>query len=135
VMAETLVGVIEGAAHALGMSDLFIGFVVVAIVGNVAEHYSAVMFAMKNKMQLSINIAQDSSTQIALLVAPALVILSFVIGKPMDLVFHPFEIFGLGLAVLAVSLAAQDGESNWYEGVLLLSLYAIVALATYFVPA
>jgi Ca2+:H+ antiporter len=135
VAAEVLVGAVEGAAHALGMTDLFVGFIVVAIVGNAAEHFSAILFARKNQMQLAINIAKDSSTQIALLVAPLLVFFSFLIGKPMNLVFHPFEIFGLTLAVLAVAFASLDGESNWYEGVLLLALYAIVALATYFVPA
>jgi Ca2+:H+ antiporter len=135
VVAEVLVGAVEGAAHALGMTDLFVGFIVVAIVGNAAEHFSAIMFARKDQMQLAINIAKDSSVQIALLVAPVLVIFSFLIGKPMNLVFHPFELFGLALAVMAVSLASLDGESNWYEGVLLLALYAIVGLATFFVPA
>jgi len=135
VVAEILVGAVEGAAHALGMTDLFVGFIVVAIVGNAAEHFSAIMFARKDQMQLAINIAKDSSVQIALLVAPVLVIFSYFIDKPMNLVFHPFELFGLALAVLAVAFASLDGESNWYEGVLLLSLYAIVALATYFVPA
>ena len=135
VVAEVLVGAVDGAAHALGMTDLFVGFIVVAVVGNAAEHYSAVTFARKGQMQLAINIAKDSSTQIALLVAPVLVIFSFLVGRPMNLVFHAFELFGLGLAVIAVALASLDGESNWYEGVLLLALYAIVALATYFVPA
>jgi Ca2+:H+ antiporter len=133
--AEVLVGAVEGAAHALGMTDLFVGFIVVAIVGNAAEHFSAIVFARKDQMQLAINIAKDSSVQIALLVAPVLVIFSFLIGKPMTLVFHPFELFGVALAVLAVAFASLDGESNWYEGVLLLALYAIVGLATYFVPA
>ncbi len=133
--AETLVGAVEGAAHALGMTDLFVGFIVVAIIGNAAEHFSAIVFARKDQMQLAINIAKDSSVQIALLVAPVLVIFSFLIGKPMTLVFHPFELFGMALAVLAVALASLDGESNWFEGLLLLALYAIVGLATYFVPA
>ncbi|MBI3969666.1 MAG: calcium/proton exchanger [Chloroflexi bacterium] len=135
LVAETLVGAVEGAAHTLGMTDLFVGFIVVAIVGNAAEHFSAIVFAKKDQMQLAINIAKDSSVQIALLVAPVLVIFSFLLGTPMNLVFHPFELFGLALAVLAVAFASIDGESNWYEGILLLSLYAIVALATYFVPA
>lgn len=134
VVAEALVGAVEGAAHAFGMTDLFVGFIVVAIVGNAAEHFSAVLFARKNQMQLAINIAKDSSVQIALLVAPVLVIFSAVIGKPMNLVFHPFELFGLVLAVFAVSFVSVDGESNWFEGLLLLALYAIVGLTTYFVP-
>ncbi len=135
LVAETLVGAVEGAAHAMGMTDLFVGFVVVAVVGNAAEHFSAILFARRNQMQLAINIAKDSSVQIALFVAPVLVIMSFLLGTPMNLVFHPFELFGIALAVLAVTFASLDGESNWYEGVLLLALYIIVAVATYFVPA
>jgi Ca2+:H+ antiporter len=134
LVAETLVGAVEGAAHALGMTDLFVGFVVVAVVGNAAEHFSAILFARRNQMQLAINIAKDSSVQIALLVAPVLVIMSFLMGTPMNLVFHPFELFGIVLAVLAVTFASLDGESNWFEGILLLALYVIVAVATYFVP-
>lgn len=135
LVAETLVGAVEGAAQTLGLTDLFVGFVVVAVVGNAAEHFSAILFARRNQMQLAINIAKDSSVQIALLVAPLLVILSFVLGTPMNLVFHPFELFGMALGVLAVTFASLDGESNWYEGVLLLALYVIVAVATYFVPS
>ena len=134
VAAELLVGAVEGAARALGMTDLFIGFIVVAVVGNSAEHYSAIIFARKNQMQLAINIAKDSSVQIALLVAPVLVIMSWIIGRPMNLVFNPFELFGLGLAVFAVTFVSLDGESNWFEGLLLLALYLIVGTTTYFVP-
>ncbi len=134
VAAEVLVGAVSEAAHAFGMTDFFIGFVVVAVVGNAAEHYSAITFARKNQMQLAINIAKDSSVQIALLVAPALVIFSWILGRPMNLVFNPFELFGLGLAVFAVTFVSLDGESNWFEGLLLLALYVIVALATFFVP-
>ncbi len=133
--AEILVGAVEGAARAMGMTDLFVGFIVVAVVGNAAEHFSAVVFARRDQMQLAINIAKDSSVQIALLVAPVLVLFSWVLGAPMNLVFHPFELFGLALAVFAVTFVSLDGESNWYEGLLLLALYVIVALATYFVPA
>ncbi len=133
--AEILVGAVEGAARAMGMTDLFVGFIVVAVVGNAAEHFSAVVFARRDQMQLAINIAKDSSVQIALLVAPVLVLFSWVLGAPMNLVFHPFELFGLALAVFAVTFVSLDGESNWYEGLLLLALYMIVALATYFVPA
>ena len=134
VAAELLVGAVEGAARALGMTDLFIGFIVVAVVGNAAEHYSAIIFARKNQMQLAINIAKDSSVQIALLVAPVLVLMSWIIGRPMNLVFNPFELFGLGLAVFAVTFVSLDGESNWFEGLLLLALYLIVGMTTYFVP-
>jgi Ca2+:H+ antiporter len=134
VAAELLVGAVEGAARALGMTDLFIGFIVVAVVGNAAEHYSAIIFARKNQMQLAINIAKDSSVQIALLIAPVLVIMSWIIGRPMNLVFNPFELFGLALGVFAVTLVSLDGESNWFEGLLLLALYLIVGTTTYFVP-
>lgn len=134
IAAEMLVGAVEGAAAALGMTDLFIGFIVVAVVGNAAEHFSAIVFARRNQMQLAINIAKDSSVQIALLVAPVLVIMSWVIGRPMNLVFNPFELFGIGLATFAVTFVSLDGESNWFEGLLLLALYVIVGLTTYFVP-
>jgi Ca2+:H+ antiporter len=85
-------------------------------------------------MQLAINIAKDSSVQIALLIAPVLVIMSWIIGRPMNLVFNPFELFGLALGVFAVTLVSLDGESNWFEGLLLLALYLIVGTTTYFVP-
>ena len=133
--AEILVGAVGGAARAMGMTDLIEGFIVVAVVGNAAEHFSAVVFARRGQMQLAINIAKDSSLQSALLAAPVLVLFSWVLGTPMNLVFHPFELLGLALAVFAVTFVSLDGESNWYEGLLVLALRVIVALATYFVPA
>jgi len=133
--AEILVGAVGGAARAMGMTDLIEGFIVVAVVGNAAEHFSAVVFARRGQMQLAINIARDSSLQSALLAAPVLVLFSWVLGIPMNLVFHPFELFGLALAVFAVTFVSLDGESNWYEGLLVRARYVIVALATYFVPA
>jgi Ca2+:H+ antiporter len=134
VAAEVLVGSVEQAAHLVGWNDLFVGMIVVAIVGNAAEHFSAVLVARRGNIQLAVNIASASSVQIALLVAPVLVLLSWLFGAPMNLVFHPFELFGIALAVGALALAAVDGESNWYEGVLLLAVYALLGTAVYFVP-
>jgi Ca2+:H+ antiporter len=134
VAAEVLVGSVEEASHLVGWNDLFVGMIVVAIVGNAAEHFSAVVVARRGNIQLALNIASASSVQIALLVAPVLVLLSWLFGTPMNLVFHPFELFGIALAVAALALVANDGESNWYEGVLLLAVYALLGIAVYFVP-
>lgn len=132
--AEILVGSIETTAHTIGLNDLFVGMIVIAIVGNAAEHFSAVLVARDGNMQLAINIAKESSIQIALFVAPVLVLLSWLFGAPMTLVFHPFELFGIALAVGAVALVSMDGETNWFEGALLLAVYALLAIAVYFVP-
>jgi len=106
---------------------------VVAIVGNAAEHWIAVSVAVKDKMDLAVNIAVGSSAQIALFVAPVLVLASFVFGpSPMALVFNGYELGGLLFAVLVANLVTQDGESNWFEGVQLLSLYAVLGLVFYF---
>jgi Ca2+:H+ antiporter len=134
VAAEVLVGSVEQAAHLVGWNDLFVGMIVVAIVGNAAEHFSAVLVARRGNIQLALNIATASSVQIALLVGPVLVLLSWLFGAPMNLVFHPFELFGIALAVAAVALVSVDGESNWYEGFLLLAVYALLGIAVYFVP-
>ncbi len=122
------------AAAQLGMSDIFLGVFVVAVVGNAAEHSTAVLVAMKNKMDLAVNIAVGSSLQIALLVAPVLVFLSYAFGQPLDLLFTTFEIAAIALSVGVVSLIAIDGEANWMEGVLLLAVYAILGLAFYTLP-
>ncbi len=134
VMSEMLVGSIEHAAAALGMSDLFVGVILVAIIGNAAEHSTAVLVARKNKMDLAVNIAVGSSLQIALFVAPVLVFAGYAFGKPMDLLFSPFEVVAIALAVLVVGNIASDGESNWMEGAQLLAVYLILALAFYFLP-
>lgn len=133
-MSELLVGAVEPASHALGLTQVFVGVIVVAIVGNAAEHSTAVLVAMKNQMDLAYHIAVGSSMQIALFVAPALVFLSYAIGRPMNLLFTSFEVVTVGLAVLIVSLVAVDGESNWMEGVLLLAVYLIFAIAFFFLP-
>jgi Ca2+:H+ antiporter len=133
LMSEILVGSIEEASHAVGLSEFFIGVIVVAIVGNAAEHWVAVLVAMKNKMDLSINIAIGSSAQVALFVAPILVLASFFIGPhPLALVFNGFELGAILLAVLIANYVTQDGESTWFEGIQLLAVYVVFGLAFYF---
>ncbi|MBI3652962.1 MAG: calcium/proton exchanger [Acidobacteria bacterium] len=133
-MSELLVEAVEPASKALGMTEIFVGVIVVAIIGNAAENSSAILMALKNKMDLSYHIAVGSSMQIALFVAPVLVFLSYAIGKPMDLLFTNFEVISVGLAVMIVGQVASDGESNWMEGVLLLAVYVILAMAFFFLP-
>jgi Ca2+:H+ antiporter len=135
IEAEILVKGLEPALAQLGMTELFAGVVVVALVGNAAEHYSAIAAAARNDMTLAIEISIGSSAQIALMVAPLLVLTSHAFGAPMSLVFNPFEIAAIGLSVATVSLVAIDGESNWLEGLQLLGLYVILSAAFYFIPA
>ncbi|HKH41038.1 MAG TPA: calcium/proton exchanger [Solirubrobacterales bacterium] len=133
VMSEILVGSIEAASDSIGLSEFFIGVIVVAIVGNAAEHWVAVLVAIKDKMDLSVNIAIGSSAQVAMFVAPVLVLLSFVIGPgPMPLVFNGFEIAAIALGVLVAYQVTNEGESTWFEGVQLLALYMIIGLTFYF---
>jgi Ca2+:H+ antiporter len=133
LMSEILVGSIEEASHAIGLSEFFVGAFVVAIVGNAAEHWVAVLVAHKDKMDLAVNISIGSSAQIALFVAPLLVLGSFFIGPhPMPLVFNGFEIAGLVIAVITAQILTSDGESTWFEGVQLLALYAVIGTAFYF---
>jgi Ca2+:H+ antiporter len=133
LMSEVLVGSITEASHSIGLSEFFIGAIVVAIVGNAAEHWVAVLVAMKDKMDLAVNIAIGSSAQVALFVAPALVLASFVLGPhPMALVFNGFELGAILIAILIANYATQDGESTWFEGVQLLAVYFVFGLAFYF---
>jgi Ca2+:H+ antiporter len=133
LMSEVLVGSISEASHAIGLSEFFVGVIVVAIVGNAAEHWVAVLVAMKNKMDLAVNIAIGSSAQIALFVAPVLVLASFFIGPyPLALVFNGFELGAILLAILIANYVTQDGESTWFEGVQLLAVYFVFGLAFYF---
>ena len=132
VMSETLVQSLEAAVKVLGWSDIFVGVILVPIIGNAAEHLTAVGVARKNQADLALGIALGSSTQIALFVAPVLVFASLLFARPMDLLFNPFELVAVGLAVLIVNLIAQDGESTWYEGAQLLLAYAIIAAAFFF---
>jgi Ca2+:H+ antiporter len=133
LMSEILVGSIEDASDAIGLSNFFVGLIVVAIVGNAAEHWVAVYFAIRDKMDLSVNIAIGSSAQIALFVAPVLVLLSFVVGpNPMALVFNGYELGAVLLALLIANLVIADGESTWYEGLQLLAVYAVLGVAFFF---
>jgi Ca2+:H+ antiporter len=130
LMSEILVGSISEASDSIGLSEFFVGVIVVAIVGNAAEHWVAVLMALKNKMDLSVNIAIGSSAQIALFAAPLLVIASFFIGpEPMPLVFNGFELGAVLLAILIANYVTQEGESTWFEGVQLLAVYLILAIA------
>jgi Ca2+:H+ antiporter len=134
-MSEILVGSVSHAAETFGMTQVFVGVIVVAIVGNAAEHSTAILVAMKNRMDLSLSIAIGSSVQIALFVAPLLVILSRFIGpRPMDLIFTPAEVLAIALSVIITEQITGDGESNWLEGVLLLAVYLILGIVFYFLP-
>ncbi|MBI3951067.1 MAG: calcium/proton exchanger [Acidobacteria bacterium] len=134
LMSEFLVGAVEHTAGAFGMTEVFVGVILVAIIGNAAEHSTAVLVAAKNQMDLAMNIAIGSSIQVALFVAPVLVFVSYLFGQPMDLIFTTFEVVSVVLAVGIVGLIAMDGESNWMEGVQLLAVYFILAMAFYFLP-
>ncbi len=130
LMSEILVGSISEASESVGLSEFFIGVIVVAIVGNAAEHWVAVLVAFKGKMDLAVNIAIGSSAQVALFVAPVLVFASFVIGpSPLALVFNGFELGAILLAALIANAVTQEGESTWFEGVLLLAVYAVFGIA------
>ncbi|MET0621997.1 MAG: calcium/proton exchanger [Pyrinomonadaceae bacterium] len=135
-MSEILVGAAEGTGKALGMSDIFIGIVLVAVVGGAAESGSAIAMARKNKMDLSVGIALGSCIQIALFVAPMLVLASYFIApQPLELAFNRAEIGSLFIAVLIGAMVCGDGQSNWYKGVQLITVYAIIALMFYLIPA
>jgi Ca2+:H+ antiporter len=134
-MSELLVGAVEGASHALGFTEVFVGVIVVAVVGNAAEHSTAVTVALKNQMDLALNIAIGSSIQIALFVAPLLVFVSrLMTGRAMDLIFTPFEVLAVIAATVVVNLVAADGESNWLEGAMLLAVYLVLGIAFFFLP-
>ncbi len=133
IMSEVLVGSITEASESVGLSEFFIGVVVVAIVGNAAEHWVAVLVARKDKMDLAVNIAIGSSGQVALFVAPVLVIASYFVGPyPLALVFNGFELGAIVIAILVANYVIQDGESTWFEGVQLLAVYIVFGLAFYF---
>src|SRR5262245_12538598 len=134
VMSEALVGAVSETAKTFGFTEVFVGVILVAIVGNAAEHSTAILVAMKNQMDLAVNIAIGSSIQVALFVAPILVFSSYLFGHPMDLVFSIFEVLAVTIAAGVATLVAMDGESNWMEGVQLLGVYVILALAFYFLP-
>ncbi len=133
-MAEFLIDALEPAIVSFGFTHTFLGVIVIAIIGNAAEHSTAVLMALKNKMDLAFNIAFESSKQIALFVAPVLVLISGPLGHPLTLEFSHMEVVGMGVGVGAATLIGLDGESNWLEGVMLLGVYAILAVAFFFIP-
>ncbi|HSJ58518.1 MAG TPA: calcium/proton exchanger [Anaerolineae bacterium] len=134
IMSELLVGTVEHVVLEIGISEFFLGIIIVPLIGNVAEHLVAVQVALKNKMELSLAISVGSSLQIALFVAPLLVFVSLFMGNPLTLVFNQFELIALMVAVLIAAMVSLDGESSWLEGAMLLTLYIIIALAFFWLP-
>ncbi|MFN2477098.1 MAG: calcium/proton exchanger [Chthoniobacterales bacterium] len=134
LLSEFLVGTIESVRTSLGITEVFVGIIVVAIVGNAAEHSTAIVMAMKNKMDLSVGIAIGSSLQIALFVAPVLVFLSYFFGRPMNLEFTMPEIFAVVASVYILFQISGDGETNWIEGIQLLSVYLILGILFFYLP-
>lgn len=133
-MSELLVGTLEHVVVEVGISEFFLGIILIPLIGNVAEHLVAVQVAAKNKMELSLAISVGSSLQIALLVAPLLVFISLLMGNPLTLVFNQFELIALMAAVLIAGLVSLDGESNWLEGAMLLTIFIILALGFFWLP-
>ncbi len=134
IESELLIDSLEEATSSLGLTALFTGVILLPVVGNAAEHATAVTVAMKNKMDLSLSVAVGSSLQIALFVAPILVLAGWIIGQPMDLNFNPFELVAVAVSVFIANSISSDGRSNWLEGGLLLATYTVLALAFYFHP-
>ena len=132
VVAEVLVSATEEAVKVLGFSEFFVGLILIPIIGNAAENSSAILMAMRNRMDLAINIAVGSSIQVALLIAPLLVFLGMLFHQPMDLAFTVMEVASIGLAVLVTSSMIRDAETNWLEGALLILAYAILGVAFFF---
>ncbi|MBW4545493.1 MAG: calcium/proton exchanger [Symplocastrum torsivum CPER-KK1] len=132
--SELLVETLEEATSQLGLSTLFTGVILLPVIGNAAEHATAVTVAMKNKMDLSVSVAVGSSLQIALFVAPVLVLAGWFMGQPMDLDFNPFELVAVAVSVLIANSISSDGNSNWLEGTLLLATYVVLGLAFFFHP-
>jgi Ca2+:H+ antiporter len=132
--SELLVSAVEPVSRSLGLSQFFLGLILIPIIGNVAEHYSAIQFAAQNRMELALSIAANSSTQIAVFVAPLLVLVSLLF-HPMDLIFAPIEIVTLLASSAIFAFVSLDGETNWLEGVQLLAVYLIAAVAFFFLPS
>jgi Ca2+:H+ antiporter len=135
ILSETLIGAVEPVVEQLGLTEFFLGLIIIPLIGNVAEHLVAVQVAIKNKMELSLAVSLGSSLQIALFVAPLLVFISLAFGQRLLLVFNDFELIVLASSSLIAALIALDGESNWLEGAMLLTVYLIVALGFFFLPA
>ncbi len=134
-LSELLVGATEAVVADLGLSEFFLGIILIPIVGNVAEHFVAVQVALRNRMELSVEIAVSSSLQVALFVAPLLVFVSLLLGHPLTLIFNQFELMALVAAVVVTALVASDGESNWLEGAILLGVYIILGIGFFLLPA
>jgi Ca2+:H+ antiporter len=135
-LSEALVGSVEYVTQTLGLSEFFIGIIVIPLVGNIAEHVVAVQVSLKNKMELSLAVSVGSSLQVALFVAPVLVFITLLItGQPLLLVFSPFELVAIFAAVLVVAFVSLDGETVWLEGAMLLAVYIIVAIAFFYLPS
>lgn len=133
LMSEIFVSQVEHVAQDFGISELFIGAIIVAIIGNAAEHLAAVFFALKNDLDLSVNVTVGSSIQIAMFVAPLAVLSGMAMGRPMDLIFTPFEVIALFASVLIAKSIIRDGRCNWFEGVQLVAMYLMIAILFYFV--
>jgi Ca2+:H+ antiporter len=133
IVSEVLVHSVEAAIKKFGFSEIFVGAIVVGIVGNVAEHSSAIILARKDKLDLSIGIAAGSGTQVALFVVPVLVIAGILMGRPFSLVFTIFELVAVFLAAIILNLIAHDGKSNWFEGIMLIVVYMIIAIGFFFI--
>jgi len=134
LLSDFLVSSLQPAVHALGLSKPFVGLILVPVVGNAAEHAGAIRLAMRDQMDVAIEIAVGSSTQIALFVAPILVFFSLAVGKPLNFFFSGFEIAAVGFSTAIVALISRDGRSDWLEGAQLLAAYAIIALSFFFIP-
>jgi Ca2+:H+ antiporter len=134
LLSEFLVGTIENVRDSVGLTEVFVGVIVVAIVGNAAEHSAAIVMAMKNKMDLSVGIAIGSSLQIALFVAPVLIFLSYLFGRPMNLEFTMPEVVAVVASVYILFQISGDGETNWIEGIQLLSVYVILGILFFYLP-
>ena len=133
VVSEMLVGSVEATAKQFGFGELFVGAIIIGIVGNAAEHSSAIVLARKGKIELSIGIAAGSGTQIALFVVPILVIAGIIMNQPFSLVFTLFELVTVFLAAIILNLIARDGKSNWFEGIMLTFVYVIIAIGFFFI--
>lgn len=134
VASELLVGAVEGVVSEFGISEFFLGIILIPIIGNVAEHLVAVTVAYRNQMELSVEIAVSSSLQIALFVAPLLVFISLIMGNPLTLIFNIYELIALSTSILITVLVAMDGESNWLEGAALLAVYFILGISFFMMP-
>ncbi|MNO95246.1 putative cation exchanger YfkE [compost metagenome] len=132
-VSEWLVGTLDALSSRFGLSELFVGAFLVAIIGNAAEHSAAILLAMKNKVSASIEIAVGSSLQIALFVAPVLIFVSYFTGNTMDIIFTTIELVAIGVSVFIAKSIIQDGSTNWYEGLLLLIVYIILGVSFYLV--